>query len=353
MKRQLWLGVFSVMTGAGLLFSWQVYALTDLQRLERAASDEGLLETATMPDDWANWGQTWKDLKTKYGIVQRDTDMSSAEVISKIKAERKHATLDIGDSGLEFASVAKSQSVTMPYKPSTWREIPDWAKDPDGHWMLSYTGAMSFIVNLEKVKSVPRSWQDLLNGNQKLSIGPVGKGSQPSNAVLSASIAMGGSEKDLMPGIKLFSKLAQEKRLTLVPPTVSNLERGEIEVAVLWDFNALNYRNIINPRRFEVVIPSDGSVISGYSTIINKWARHPNAAKLAREYILSDAGQINLARGSARPIRPVLLPDDVKKYLLPEEQYRNARLIKDVSAWRRSARELPYLWQEYVLFYLD
>ena len=39
-------------------------------------------------------------------------------------------------------------------------------------------------------------------------------------------------------------------------------------------------------------------MISGYTTIINKYAKHPNAAKLAREYIFSDAGQINLARAT-------------------------------------------------------
>ena len=87
---------------------------------------------------------------------------------------------------------------------------------------------------------------------------------------------------------------------------------------MLWDFNALNYRDQIDPKKFDVVIPSDGSVIAGYTTIINKWAKNPNAAKLAREYILSDAGQINLARGYARPIRSnVTLPDDVKAKLLP------------------------------------
>jgi putative spermidine/putrescine transport system substrate-binding protein len=324
-----------------------------LQDLEKAASKEGRLETATMPDNWANWGETWSDLKKKYGIVQRDTDMSSAEVISKIKAERSNATLDIGDSGLEFASVAKSQSITQPYKPTTWDEIPLWAKDPDGHWMLSYTGTISFIVNKEKVRTIPRSWKELMNGTQKLSIGSVGKGSQPTNAVLAAAIALGGSEKDLMPGINLFSKMAKEKRLVMIAPSVSNLERGEIEVAVLWDFNALNYRNMIGRNKFEVLIPSDGSVISGYSTIINKWAKNPNAAKLAREYILNDSGQINLARGYARPIRPVVLPDEVKRALLPSEQYENARLINDVTAWRKSARKLPYLWQDFVLVHLD
>jgi putative spermidine/putrescine transport system substrate-binding protein len=123
-----------------------------------------------------------------------------------------------------------------------------------------------------------------------------------------------------------------------------------VEVGVLWDFNALNYRDQIDPNKFAVVIPSDGSVIAGYTTIINKWAKNPNAAKLAREYILSDAGQVNLARGYARPIRSnVVLPDDVKAKLLPAEQYANAKPVSDHAAWEQSSKALPRQWQETVM----
>ena len=112
-----------------------------------------------------------------------------------------------------------------------------------------------------------------------------------------------------------------------------------MQVGVVWDFNGLNYRDQIDKTRFEVLIPSDGSITSGYTTIINKYAKHPNAAKLAREYIFSDAGQINLARGYARPIRAehLTLPDDVKAKLLPAEQYKNAHPIADPAAWEQSA----------------
>ena len=278
-----------------------------LQKLEQAASAEGRLYTVSMPDNWANWGSTWNDLRTKYGIRQQDTDMSSAQEIAKIKAEGKRATIDMGDVGFEFASVAKSQGVTLPYKPSTWSEIPNWAKDPDGHWMLSYTGTIAFIINKKLVKSPPTGWEELLKGDYRVTLGSVGIGSQPTNAVLAASIARGGDESNLKPGIELFSLLAQDNRLSMVDPAVSNLEKGEVEVGILWDFNALNYRHQINPQVFQVLIPKDGSVVSGYSTIINKWAKHPNAAKLAREYILSDAGQLNLARGYARPIRHIAI----------------------------------------------
>ena len=64
---------------------------------------------------------------------------------------------------------------------------------------------------------------------------------------------------------------------------------------------------------FDVSVPSDGAIQSGYCTIINAYTKRPYAAALAREYILSDEGQINLAKGYARPIRDdVELPDDVK-----------------------------------------
>ncbi|MBN0009552.1 ABC transporter substrate-binding protein, partial [Pseudomonas aeruginosa] len=95
-------------------------------------------------------------------------------------------------------------------------------------------------------------------------------------------------------GLEFFGKIAKQGRLSLTNPVIATLEKGEVEVGIVWDFNGLSYRQQIDPERFEVLIPSDGSVISGYTTIINKYAKHPNAAKLASEYIFSDAGQINL-----------------------------------------------------------
>jgi putative spermidine/putrescine transport system substrate-binding protein len=104
-----------------------------------------------------------------------------------------------------------------------------------------------------------------------------------------------------------------------------------------------------------VVIPSDGSVISGYTTIINKYAKHPNAAKFAREYIFSDAGQINLARGYARPIRAehLTLPADVQAKLLPNSAYAHVRPIKDPAAWDATTKRLPRMWQDQVIIHMQ
>ncbi|MCE0496183.1 ABC transporter substrate-binding protein [Vibrio salinus] len=335
---------------ATISLSAAVHASDKIDTLVKAAQSEGQVYSVGMPDSWANWKDTWSDLKTKYKISHQDTDMSSAQEVAKFAAEKSNATADIGDIGFAFARVAVKKGVTQPYKPSTWNDIPGWAKDKDGNWMLAYTGTIAFISNNNLVKNPPHSWADILKGHYKVTVGDVGTAAQANNAVLAAAFANGGDESNLKPGIEYYSKLAKQNRLSFTDPSLANLEKGEVEVAIMWDFNALNYRDKIDRSRFTVTIPQDGSVISGYTTIINKYAKHPNAAKLAREYIFSDAGQINLARGYARPIRTnVKLPKDVQEKLLPNSEYSNVHPIKDFKAWEKSARKLPRAWQENVL----
>lgn len=325
---------------------------SDIQSLIDAAKKEGAVYSVGMPGSWANWKDTWNDLNTHYGLIHQDTDMSSAQEIAKFEAEKKNATADIGDVGFAFARVAVKKGVTQPYKPTTWRDIPNWAKDKDGHWALAYTGTIAFITNNNLVKQAPTSWADLLNGQYKVTVGDVGVAAQANNAVLAAAFANGGDESNLKPALDFFSKLAKQGRLSFTDPSLANLEKGEVEVAIMWDFNALNYRDQIDRSRFTVTIPQDGSVISGYTTLINKYAKNPNAAKLAREYIFSDQGQINLAQGYARPIRSnIELPESVKAKLLANDQYQNVHPVTDFNAWEKSARKLPRQWQENVLIH--
>jgi putative spermidine/putrescine transport system substrate-binding protein len=322
--------------------------------LEKEAKTEGTIISVGMPDSSAKWKDTWADLSGIYGLKHTDTDISSAEEIAKFEAEKDKPTADIGDVGIAFAPVAVEKGVAQPYKTTNWDEVPDWAKDKDGNWVVGYQGTIGFLVNKKLVKDVPKSWDDLTRGDYKIVVGDVTKAAQAQMGVLAAAMAMGGDESNVQPGIDFFKKLAEQKRISNVEMSVANIEKGEIPVALLWDFNALGYREQINHEQFEVVIPSEGSVVSGYATIINKYAPHPNAAKLAREYILSDEGQINLARGYARPIRDnVKLPDDVASKLIDSGEYKNAKPVGDYKVWDETSKKLPQLWQDNVLVYTN
>ncbi|RTL33479.1 MAG: extracellular solute-binding protein [Burkholderiales bacterium] len=319
--------------------------------LAQAARAEGRVTSVGMPDDWANWRATWADLQRLHGLAHVDTDMSSAEQIAKMEAERANASIDIGDVGFEFGPIAKARGLTRAYKPSTWAQVPDWAKDPEGHWALAYTGTIAFAVNRRLLKDVPRSWKALFATQPRVMIGAVGRAAQANAAVLAAAHALGGSETQLKPALQAFAQLAKARKLLSTDPSPALMERGEAEVFLLWDFNALSYRDKLpNAAEYEVLIPSDGSITSGYTTLLNVHSRRPRAGDLTREYIFSDAGQLNLARGNARPIRveQIALPDDVKKKLLPAAQYQAARALKP-QLWTEEVKKLPRAWQREVL----
>ncbi|MCD8914646.1 ABC transporter substrate-binding protein [Staphylococcus sp. IVB6181] len=314
------------------------------------AKKEGQVNSLGMPDTWANWKETWSDIDKKYGIKHKDTDMSSAEELAKFESEKKNASGDIGDVGIAFGPLAKEKGLTLSYKTKYFDEIPDWAKDKDGNWIVSYTGTMAFVTDKESVKDAPKTWKDLEKGKYKVSIGDVEKANQAQFAVLAAAYAFGGDEKNLQPGIDFFKKLAKEGRLVTTDPNVASLGKGEHQVALLWDFNGLNYRDQIDKKRFDVIIPQDVSVMSGYTSVINKNAKNPHAAAVAREFILSDEGQDNLAKGYARPIRKnAKISEEAKAKLLPDSMYKNVKTIKDNEAWNKALKELPKKWQSEIM----
>ncbi|WP_256760869.1 ABC transporter substrate-binding protein [Cohnella sp. WQ 127256] len=322
-----------------------------LEELAPLAKEEGKVISVGMPDPWANWKDTWADLKTKYGLSHSDTDMGSVDEINKFEAEKNNPTADIGDVGIALAPLAVTKGVTQPFKTQYWDEIPDWAKDKDGNWIVGYTGSISFLCNKELVATCPKSWADIENngGAYKVALGDVTGAAQAQHALLAAAIAFGGDEGNLKPGVEYFTRLAKNNLISKVDVTIPNFQKGEVAVAVLWDFNSLGYRQELGVDKYEVAIPAEGSVISGYATIINKYAPHPNAAKLARTYILSDEGQINLAKGFARPIRSsVVLPAEVEAKLVPLDQYKNVKPVNDYSVWENTVKGISALWQEEV-----
>ena len=336
---------------AGLAFAIagaNVAAAESLADLEAAARAEGQVVSIGMPDDWANWREIWKAITTKYGVTHTDTDMSSAEQLAKFDAERANASTEIGEIGLEFGPIAAKKGLSQPYKTTNWEQIPEWARDKDGYWALGYTGTIAFVISND-VKNPPKSFADLLNGDYKVNVGEVGKAAQANAAVLAAAVAMGGGEENLQPAMDLFAKLAADNRLLAINANAALMEKGEVQVAIVWDFNALNWRDIAGKDKWTVVIPSDGSITSGYTTAINAFTKRPAIAKLVREFIFSDEGQIMYARGYARPIRidQITLPADVAEKVLPAEQYAKARPI-NVELWTDAAKQLTKMWQEQV-----
>ncbi|WP_018130386.1 extracellular solute-binding protein [Effusibacillus pohliae] len=336
-------------TGSGQAADYD--KLTSEQLAEKIKS-EGSIVSYGMPDTWANLGEIWKGFTTKYGISHTDTDMSSAEELAKFEAEKDKPVADVGDVGITFGPQGKERGVLMAHKNKYWNEIPDWAKDPDGYWAAEYTGTIAFLVNTKKVKNVPKTFDDLLKPEYKgmVSIDDPTRSAQAKAGVLAAAFAHGGNESNIQPGIDFFKKLFKAGNYKPLEVNIANIQKGEIGIGIVWDFNALNWKDQLKMDEITVVIPSDGTVSIPYVAVINKYAPHPYTAKAFNDYLFSDEAQIAYAKGFARPIRNVRLPDDVAKKLLPAEAYASAKNLKDFKKWDETAsKTLPSLWEEQVL----
>ena len=84
----------------------------------------------------------------------------------------------------------KTEDLTLPYKTSYWDEIPDWAKDDEGHWVVGYTGTISFITDKNNVNNAPKSWEDIKNGDFNVGIGDALTANQAQFSILAAAYGL-------------------------------------------------------------------------------------------------------------------------------------------------------------------
>ena len=79
------------------------------------AKQEGKLVSYGMSDDWVNFENVFKAIESKYGVEHTDTDMTSAEEITHLLAEKSAPVMDIADIGYDFVGRLLENKLTMPY----------------------------------------------------------------------------------------------------------------------------------------------------------------------------------------------------------------------------------------------
>jgi putative spermidine/putrescine transport system substrate-binding protein len=307
---------------------------SDMDALIAGAKKENKIVSYGMPDYWANLGEIWKTFMAKYSVAEHeDADLSSAQEIAKFLAEAENPIADIGDIGIQFSPTAIQLGVCAPFKNDTWDQIPDWAKHPDGLWAVQYYGNLVFMVNTDLVDTVPHSFADLLKTDyaNSVSIDDPRSAAQGNFTVFAAAFANGGDESNVQPGLDYFKKLVDAGNLKPTSPDLAAFQKGETVIGILWDYLALDARDKLEGQvNLEIVVPEDASIAGPYASIINKFAPHPNAARLMRNYILSPEGQTLYAKGYATPILPdVEIPADVAAKRPPAEAFASVRTIKD------------------------
>lgn len=311
------------------------------------AKKEGQVVSYGMSDDWVNLGAIWKTIEKNYGVVHTDTDMTSAEEVTRLLAEKSAPVMDVADIGFDFVGKLVENNLTMPYKNTSWDKIPDNFKDADGKWVVAYWGAISFLVNTDLVKNEPQTWDDLLKPEYKDMIcsRDPSKSSYATGSVLAAAYAHGGGESNVQPGLDFFKKLKDSGNWRQgVVLNVASVQKGECPISIVYDFDGFAKRDSTG-LPLKVIIPADATVGMLFAEYISAVAPHPNAAKLEQDFLLSDEGQILLATGYAHPARSdVKLPAEVAAKILPESSYKNLHFPTGFASFTKAMGEIVTGW---------
>lgn len=300
---------------AALLGSTGMAGAQSLAEIEAAAKAEGMLTTIALPHNWCGYGDVIAGFKAKYPEIQvneLNPDAGSADEVEAIKANKDNKgpqAPDVVDVGLAFGPSMKAEGLLQPYKVSTWDEIPDSIKDPEGYWYGDYYGVMSFIVNKDLVANTPTDWADLLKPEYAGQVALAGDPRASNQAILgvfAAGLSRGAKagEEAGKAGLEFFAELNKAGNFVPVIAKAGTIAQGATPIAIAWDYNALAWADELagNPP-VEVVVPKTGVLAGVYVQGISAYAPHPNAAKLWMEYLYSDEGQNLWLKGYCHPAR--------------------------------------------------
>jgi putative spermidine/putrescine transport system substrate-binding protein len=268
-----------------------------------AAKAEGTLNVIALPRDWCNYEVPLTGFTTKFGLTLNEItpDAGSGDEIGAIKNNPNGgpAAPDVVDVGIGFGPANKD--LFLPYKVKTWDSIAAEDKDPDGAWYADYYGVLSFEVNTDIVKDVPKDWADLLKPGMKVALaGNPTLSNQAIQSVYAAALATsnGGSLDNAQPGLDFFKKLNAAGNFVPTIAKVGTLISGETPIVITWSYLALaDQAANASTTPISVVIPATGRFAGKYAQAISKTAPHPNAAKLWEEWLYSDEGQSGWLKG--------------------------------------------------------
>jgi len=315
-----------------------------------AAKAEGQYVSYGMSDDWVNLGAIFGEIESKFGLKHVDTDMTSAEQITHLLAEKDAPVMDIADIGYDFTGRLLENGLAASYKNASWDNIKPQYKDADGRWASSYWGAIAFLVNTDKVKVAPRTWNDLLKSEYKDMVCSRDPriSSYATASVLAAAYANGGGEDNVQPGLDWFKQLRDSGNLRNgVVLNVASVQKGECPISLVYDFDGFAKRDATG-LPLQVIIPTDGTVGMLFAQYISAAAPHPNAAKVAIDFLFSEEGQHLLAEGYAHPTRDIALSDAVKAKMLPASAYEKVRFPTNLASFSGAIKSIAEGWDKVV-----
>ena len=132
------------------------------------------------------------------------------------------------------------------------------------------------------------------------------------------------------------------------------IQKGEIPIAFSYDFlSQTQGEKFAADAKIQTIVPTDSTLIAPSAIMLNKYTKRPNTARAFADYLTSDEGQLLFVEQHAHPIRYLAgnlsVPPNLKDKLLPDDQYKSAKSVKDWDAAYTQTSKIAELWASQVL----
>jgi iron(III) transport system substrate-binding protein len=240
------------------------------------------------------------------------------EIIAKLSAEER-ATNVVADvaEGTGVGDLAVGTGLTQPFFTPMVEEMPERYRDPGGRWTYTRVSYFSIAYNTRLIPpdQAPKNYDDLLDPRWRGKLAwRVGTASGTPLFITTIRLARGEDQAQ-----DYLRKLAQQKMINFgsgsARTLVDRVVAGEFPIAL----NIFAHHPLISKAKGAPVdsqlmdpVPSSAGTL-----VIPKGIRHPYAAMLLVDFIMSKEGQQILADAEYFPVRADVAPKPALAPVIP------------------------------------
>jgi iron(III) transport system substrate-binding protein len=220
----------------------------------------------------------------KVNVLRTTAQVAYQRITQEIKASAIQCDV-LSSTDLGHSVELKAKGAFEKYVPENSSKVLDIYKgyDPDGYYFVTSAGLIGIGYNTTKVKEAdaPRNWTDLLDPRWKdnIALGHPGFSGYVGTWALTLRNQYGWD---------FFEKLAKNNPRVgrSINDTVTMLNAGESAVAGSGPAATL-LESVRKGNPLAMIYPTDGSVLIIAPSSIMKGCKHPNAARLFMEFLMS------------------------------------------------------------------
>ena len=237
----------------------------------------------------------------KVNVLRTTAQVAYQRITQEIKASAIQCDV-LSSTDLGHSVELKAKGAFEKYIPENASKVLDIYKgyDPDGYYYVTSAGMIGIGYNTAKVKAsdAPKNWTDLLDPRWKdnIALGHPGF----SGYVGTWALTMRNQY-----GWEFFEKLAKNNPRVgrSIVDTVTMLNAGESAIAGSGPVGVL-LDSVKKGNPLAMIYPTDGTVLIIAPSSIMKGAKHPSAARLFMEFLMSEGASRIWVEHFNESIRP-------------------------------------------------